>query len=522
MICRKLGTEVICDDRVAISQSPAANAAVDIALGIGDTLWGAIQFPNHVLKYITGVDEKLGQDRAWRFSNLGRSYSWNLTGNPLYRTVDTAAHVFYGAINTLTAGGAYTIFNEKLGLGIEYFTPPPQNLREMAQVFSGGLLVAAPLKGVALKALKIKAPPAIEVTSHPTQVSNISSATKVSAQAGKIKATTTVETPPTQSPPPMGHPMEGSPFRRQYEPPQGPFPTRNIHGYEEVKLPERACVVGSFDFPENPPHWTVSPEQWVSKAPVTEGQFHDVTGRRGNTRNSLDHPVTEVDWNNSAEYCQRAGVQLLTSAQSESAMRGPAVKVVKENIDGRVATPEHFAKRVEGLENFVTSLEIGARIYTATDPALHQHLNKGLPAYAWPKYPTRSGLPEPEWTQRNRRIALADSNPTNGWGLRGFGNVWEWNKDFYKPIKPWPLWVQRWLPWLEREGKDFYRPRTIDPQGPVEGQYGSRVVRGGSWIYDLLVIFRAAFRDDFGRPVYHGDGRGFRVGRVVLRQDSKK
>jgi formylglycine-generating enzyme required for sulfatase activity len=147
--------------------------------------------------------------------------------------------------------------------------------------------------------------------------------------------------------------------------------------------------------------------------------------------------VTDVDFKAANDYCLKLGLQLLTSAQHECASRGPALKILKKPG----VTVERFVEGTDGLENFVTKLEMGAKIYTATDPALHNHLDQGNPAYAWRKYPTRSGQPDETWTQRGRRIAPVDEGPKNAYGLKGLGNVWEWCQDYFKNIKPWPLWV---------------------------------------------------------------------------------
>jgi len=125
----------------------------EIVYGLGDAVWGALTFPDKAFKYWFGVDQKLGQDRAWSFSNLGREWDWSLQGNPIYRVVDTAAHIFYGAINTLTAGIPHQVFNEKLGLNIEYFSPPPQDLRSASRWLTQGFLTLLPLRGPVGKAV---------------------------------------------------------------------------------------------------------------------------------------------------------------------------------------------------------------------------------------------------------------------------------------------------------------------------------------------------------------------------------
>ena len=83
----------------------------------------------------------------------------------------------------------------------------------------------------------------------------------------------------------------------------------------------------------------------------------------------------------------------------------------------------------------------------------------------------------------------AGSFPPNGFGLYDMhGNVWEWCSDRY--------------------GGDYYAnsPKT-DPQGLDSGW--NRVLRGGSWYYDLLYC-RSACRF-WDSPGYRNYDIGFRV-----------
>ncbi len=83
-------------------------------------------------------------------------------------------------------------------------------------------------------------------------------------------------------------------------------------------------------------------------------------------------------------------------------------------------------------------------------------------------------------------------NLTNRFGLHDMhGNVWEWCWDAYD--------------------KDYYKqsPRD-DPTGPDASAL--RVIRGGSWGYDALVV-RAAYRND-DEPSYRRYYLGFRCALV--------
>ncbi len=78
----------------------------------------------------------------------------------------------------------------------------------------------------------------------------------------------------------------------------------------------------------------------------------------------------------------------------------------------------------------------------------------------------------------------------NAWGIYDVhGNVWEWCADIYSA--------------------DYYsRSPRSNPTGPGRG--GSRVVRGGSWLFDARCV-RAAFRYDYVSSYRSSSIQGFRL-----------
>jgi formylglycine-generating enzyme required for sulfatase activity len=76
------------------------------------------------------------------------------------------------------------------------------------------------------------------------------------------------------------------------------------------------------------------------------------------------------------------------------------------------------------------------------------------------------------------------------------GNVLEWCSDWY--------------------GEDYYKKRPDrNPKGPTDG--ASRVLRGGSWIYDGGLV-RSAYRIGFG-PSFRSYDTGFRLARGQKEQE---
>ena len=108
-------------------------------------------------------------------------------------------------------------------------------------------------------------------------------------------------------------------------------------------------------------------------------------------------------------------------------------------------------------------------------------------------FTVRPNLGRYAWYRHNSRQQthpVSQKSP-NAWGLYDMhGNVSEWCQDWYG---------------------DYPTGLITDPKGPDKGQ--KRVLRGGSWDSDKLLLLRSAFRFR-GKPAdrnYNSDG--FRVAR---------
>jgi formylglycine-generating enzyme required for sulfatase activity len=198
---------------------------------------------------------------------------------------------------------------------------------------------------------------------------------------------------------------------------------------------------------------TLSHDFWIGKYEVTEGEYLDVTGTNPSFfPGDLSRPISSVSWPDATNYCG-----LLTA---------------RELAAGRIAPGSFYRLPTEA------EWECAARAGTTT------RLGYG-------DDPDYTSLTNHAWYLLNASLTVhpVGQKLPNSWGLYDTeGNVWEWTQD-----------------WLG----DLPGGAVTDPQGPPSSPSGSKVVRGGSYDFDVTDC-RSARR--FGNPPAGSDTDiGFRV-----------
>lgn len=157
---------------------------------------------------------------------------------------------------------------------------------------------------------------------------------------------------------------------------------------------------------------------------VEQASWKKPEGPGSKIKNRMDHPVTQVTWNDAMAYCEWAGYRLPTEAEWEFAARGGLEQ-----------------KRYPWGDELKPEGKWRCNIWQGKFP----EVNTEEDGYAW--------------------TAPAKSFKANPGGFYNCsGNVWEWCGDWFSPDWHVPA-----------------RPDTrVNPQGPPEGQ--SKVMRGGSFL----------------------------------------
>jgi len=200
---------------------------------------------------------------------------------------------------------------------------------------------------------------------------------------------------------------------------------------------------------------TIARGFWMGRYEVTQWQYEVVMGTNpsGFKNCGKDCPVEQVSWNDAKEFIRR----------------------LNDRNDGFVYSLPSEAE-----------WEYAARAATTTAFAFGDSLSSTQANFDG-NYPY-GNAPKGPYLERTTKVGSYDAN---AWGLYDMhGNVWEWVEDIYN--------------------KDGYTGLPTDGSAnTTRGDNSSRVLRGGSWVYDGGST-RSAFRNR-GDPTDRYGSYGFRV-----------
>lgn len=160
---------------------------------------------------------------------------------------------------------------------------------------------------------------------------------------------------------------------------------------------------------------------WIA---VPGAKWDKPEGDRSNIKQRMDHPVTQVSWNDAVAYCRWAGKRLAREAEWEFAARGGKEQAMYPWGDVLEPRGKHVCNIWQGKFPDEDSAEDG---FSGTCPA--------------------------------------DHFPPNGFGLYNVsGNVWEWTNDWFCPH------------WHQPERCETRK----NPMGPKSGTH--KLQKGGSFL----------------------------------------
>lgn len=190
---------------------------------------------------------------------------------------------------------------------------------------------------------------------------------------------------------------------------------------------------------------------WLADTTVTQALWEAVMGNNPSRFKGANRPVENVSWDDAQAFIRR-------------------MNAMKREL--RLCLPTE------------AQWEYACRAGTKTPFSFGEQISPEIVNYDG-NYPYhKSGKGE----YREQTVEVA-SLPPNDWGLHEMhGNIWEWCQDWFG---------------------DYPAQPVVDPRGPESG--GSRVLRGGSWIYGGGDC-RSAFRGRAGPAIRYVYG-GFRLAR---------
>lgn len=212
---------------------------------------------------------------------------------------------------------------------------------------------------------------------------------------------------------------------------------------------------------ERPQHKVTIPQFWIGKYEVTQGQWRavahlpkvktDLKPSPSAFKGDDNLPVEQVSWDDAVEFCAR--------------------------LEKKTGKPYRLPTEAEW--------EYAARAGTTTLFAFGEIITTAIVNYNG-NYPYLS----PKGEYREKTVPVGSLGQANAFGLFDMsGNVWEWCQD-------------RWHP--------NYKGAPTDGSAWETGEE-SRVIRGGSWMFDGVSCRPANRNTDYNHALVRSKDQGFRV-----------